>query len=219
MEKKMRRILSTFLFSTAMILMAACEAESDGEKYQAGKNYFVLDNPVRTNNSDKVEVVEVFQYGCGHCYQFSPVVTEWSASLPEDTDYVRIPAVWDARMDLLARAYYTAQALGMGEELHPELFAAYHQQRNRMRNEREIAEVFVANGVDRDTFSKNFNSFGVISQSMQAKAKTLGYRITGTPAMIVNGKYRISGESAGSNDAMLDVAEYLVEKERQAASK
>jgi len=215
----MRRVLSTLLFSTAMILMAACEAESGAEKYQAGKHYFLIEHPVRTNNPEKVEVVEVFQYGCGHCFKFSPVVTDWAETLSEDVDYIRNPAVWDARLDLMARAYYTAQALGMGEEMHPKIFTAFHKQRNRMRNEREIGEIFVTAGVDRKKFSSTFNEFGVISQAMQAKAKTMGYRISGTPAMIVNGKYRISGASAGSNAGMLEIVEYLVEKERQAAAK
>lgn len=213
----MRRVLPALLFSVAMMLIAACEAESDGQKYQAGKQYAVLDRPVPTADASKIEVVEIFQYGCGHCYKFSPTVTAWAKTLPADVHYVRVPAVWDERLKLYARAYYTAMALGIEEEIHPKLFSAYHEQHNRLRNEREISAVFVAEGISSDNFSATFNSFGIISQATMAKSRTLGYRISGTPAMIVNGKYRISGQSAGSNEAMLSVAEYLIEQERQAA--
>lgn len=210
----MRALLSALLFVASAVLTVGCQAE---EKYQAEKHYFVLPQPVPTSDPNKIEVTEVFWYGCVHCYHYSPNVKEWSEKLPEDVVFVRNPSTLGRKQfEVHTRAYYTAKSMNKLDVMHAKLFDAYHKEHKRMTTEREIGDVFEQEGVDREQFRSVFNSFGVISQSMQAQSRNRAYRITGTPSIVVNGKYRIGVESAGSTDAMLEVADFLIEKERNA---
>lgn len=211
----MRKLFSGVLFAAMFALAAGCQADG-GEKYQAGKHYVVLPQPVRTSDPEKIEVTEVFWYGCPHCYQYSEKFKAWADGFAEDVQFVRNPAQLGRRLaELHTRAYYAAKALNKQEDMHGKLFSAFHNEKNYLQNEREISNVFVAAGVDRDEFTSVFNSFGVISQSMQAESRAKGYRVTGTPCLVVNGKYRITVESAGSNEGMMQIADFLIDKERQ----
>ena len=211
----MHKLFSVMAAVFVMTVAVGCQAGS-GEKFEAGKHYFVLPQPVRTSDPKKIEVAEVFWYGCPHCYKYTAKVQDWADTLPEDVVFVRNPSTLGRKTsEIHTRAYYAAKAMGNVDKMHINLFSAYHDKNNRLRNERAISDVFADAGVDRDEFSSVFNSFGVISQSMQAQSRATGYRVSGTPCIIVNGKYRITGESAGSNDGMLEIAEFLIEKERQ----
>lgn len=206
------------LFGLLVSLVACADAGTAG-KYQAGVHYQVLDNPVRTANPDKIEVTEVFWYGCGHCYHFEPLIKTWKQSLADDVNFVKSPAMWNKPMELHARAFYAAQALGAEEQLNEPLFEALNVQRKRLATEAEIAELFTANGVDAEKFAKAFNSFGVTGQVRQADARARSYRITGTPELVVEGKYRISSKDAGGQPQMLEVANFLIEKVRAEKAK
>ncbi|MAT94234.1 MAG: disulfide bond formation protein DsbA [Halioglobus sp.] len=205
-----------FLPLSLLFLAMACSAQ-DSPTYVAGQHYDVINSQVaRTAPRDKIEVAEFFWYGCGHCYTFEPMLQEWKKTLPDDVAVRPIPAVWRDVMELHARAYFTAEALGVVDTVHPALFQAMHVDRKRLGSEEEIAQVFVANGVAREDFDNTFGSFGVSSQVRQAMAAAKGAGITGTPAMMVEGKYHISAGKAGSQADMLKVADFLVEKERAA---
>ncbi len=186
--------------------------------YVAGTHYQLLPAPVPTSDPAKIEVTEVFWYGCSHCFTFEPLVNAWSQTLAEDVVYQRSPAIWHPTMELHARAYYTAKAVGNTEALHKAIFEAMNLKKAKLASEDEIAEVFVANGVAREKFTKTFNSFGVNSALKQADARQRGYQIKGTPEIIVNGKYRVAAEMAGGHQGMLKVADYLIGVERQAAA-
>lgn len=202
-----------------MVSLVACADSQTPAKYEAGKHYVVLDNPVRTSNPNKIEVTEVFWYGCGHCFHFEPLVKAWKEKQADDVAFVRSPAMWNKDMELHARAFYTAKALGVLDTLHDPLFDAMNVRKKRLADEAEISELFVANGVDADKFAKVFNSFGVTGKVRQADARARSYRITGTPELVVDGKYRISTRAAGGQKEMLDVADFLVEKIRAERAK
>jgi thiol:disulfide interchange protein DsbA len=200
-----------------MLLMPLLACAQDGAtRFVEGEHYDLVSPVQRTRNPEKVEVVEFFWYGCGHCYNFEPLLKQWKKTLPDDVDFVPSPAMWNAGMELHAQAYYAAQAMGVLDTMHDAIFAAMNVDRKRLGSEGEIAELFVANGVDRADFDKAFASFGVASQVRQAGARAKGARITGTPEMMVAGKYRISTRKAGSQANMIKVAEYLIDKERAA---
>lgn len=205
------------LLSAVALLLTAVLAH--GADYIAGKHYIVLDEPVRTSDPSKIEVTEVFWYGCGHCYAFEPLLEKWAKTLPADVVLVRSPAIWHPTMQLHARAYYTAKALNVLDSMHQVLFDAMNVDHNKLATEDDIKKIFVAHGVDGDTFSKTFNSFGVGSAVGQADARQRGYKITGTPEMVVDGKYRISAGEAGSHEAMLAVIDQLIATERAARAK
>ncbi|MEH6544279.1 MAG: thiol:disulfide interchange protein DsbA/DsbL [Porticoccaceae bacterium] len=185
--------------------------------YQAGKHYIVLDNPVTTVDAKRVEVNEVFWYGCHHCFVFEPLVATWSESIADDTVLVKTPANWHVNMELHARAFYTAKALKVLDKVHEAIFEAMNVKKQKLDKEKTIEALFVNYGeVDPEKFRKTFNSFGVNSAVRQADSRQRAYQITGTPEMIVNGKYRITAAMAGGHLGMLAVVDHLVEKERAA---
>lgn len=208
----------------AMLLIPLAHAQAPAQVFKEGESYYRIDQPVRPRDPKRVEVVEVFWYGCPHCFRFDPMVKAWDKKLAADVDFYRLPVIWNSTTELHARAYYTALALGALDKLHDPLFSAMNEQSNPLSSEAALAKLFGNYGVSADQFSKAFNSFGVTSQVNQAKARTLSYRIEGTPELIVAGKYRVTGKAfggAGSTEQtmhakMLQVADYLIEQERKA---
>jgi thiol:disulfide interchange protein DsbA len=180
-----------------------------------GKHYDVLPYPVRTRDESRIEVVELFWYGCPHCYKFNPLVHAWVKKQPEDVDFWLSPAVFGSDWRVHAQAFYALEALGQQEAMHQAFFDALVRDRKRLNTEDSLAEFFAASGIKESDFKKAFNSFSVKSKVDQADARGKSYRATGVPAMIVNGKYRVAASTAGSNEAVLQVIDYLIEKERK----
>jgi thiol:disulfide interchange protein DsbA len=201
-----------FAMLVALQLFAPLASAQD---WKEGEHYDVISPSIRVAE-DKIEVTEFFWYGCGHCYNFEPQLVQWKKSLGEDVVVVGSPAMWNGLMEVHAKAFYAAEALGVLDKVHMPLFQALNVDRKRLASEREIADLFAANGVDRDEFAKAFNSFGVGSQVRQANARARAAKIAGTPEMMVAGKYRISTRKAGGQAEMLKLASYLIEKEREA---
>lgn len=181
-----------------------------------GEHYKVLPYPVRTRDDAKVEVVELFWYGCPHCYKFNPIVHAWAERQDEGVDFWLSPAVFGKDWKTHAQTFYALEALGLREKMHQPLFDALVRDRKRLKNEDQLAEFFAGLGVNEKEFRKAFNSFSIKSKVDQADARGKGYHATGVPSIIVNGKYRISASTAGGNEAMLKVADYLIAKERKA---
>ncbi|MDG1944440.1 MAG: thiol:disulfide interchange protein DsbA/DsbL [Halioglobus sp.] len=211
-------MIKRLLLSVSLMLFGlSCAAAEDGTNtYEAGTHYALISPPVRTLDSDTIEVAEFFWYGCSHCYSFEPVIRQWEKTMPEGVSFRGIPAVWRANMQLHARAYFTAEVLGVLDTMNPVIFQAMNVDRKPLASEGDIAKLFVANGVSEEDFSKTFGSFGVTSQVNQAISTGKGAKLTGTPALMVDGKYLITGRMAGGQADMLKVADFLVEKERAA---
>ena len=212
----MLRRISTYIFLLLLLPVSlGCTAEDSA--FKAGVDYEVLPQAVRTANPDKIEVNEVFAYTCGHCFNFEAVLEPWIETLADDVDVQRTPAVWQPSMELYARAYYSASMLKVLDQVHMSIFEAIHVKREAIRSEQDLVKFFVAAGVSAEKFSQVFNSFGMSSMVNQAKARMRGYRTKGTPEMVVNGKYRVSSRMSGGFEGMIQVANYLIAKERAAA--
>jgi len=179
--------------------------------------YITLAKPQPTQTPGKIEVVEIFLYTCPHCYAFEPQVNAWRARLPADAVFVRVPASFGGTGPLLARSYYTAEALGVLDKMHTAIFTAIHKQHRPLNTEEDMMKLFAENGVDPQAFRATLRSFGVDSKARRAAQLEVGYNITGVPAMAVNGKYAISMRSGIGPDEMLKIAEELIAKERAAA--
>jgi thiol:disulfide interchange protein DsbA len=205
-------------FIIACLLLCPISSMAEPENYVAGKDYILLDTPVRTRDSSKVEVVEVFWYGCSHCYNFEPLIKQWKKKQPADVDFWQSPAMWSAPMKLHAKMFFTAKALGVLDTLHELFFTSLVVERKRLDNAKSIEELFTDYGVNADEFKKTFNSFSMNSQVKQADARARSYSITGTPEVIVNGKYRVTARTAGSQVKMLNVIDFLISQERQTLS-
>jgi thiol:disulfide interchange protein DsbA len=214
----MNSLLKKLLLTAVLLLAGPAMA---GEAFIAGTHYSVIDVPVATGLEEtapaQVEVVEVFSYMCIHCYSFDPLLQRWEEDKPEGAAFSRLPAVFSDDWALMARAFYTAEILGVAEQMHGPLFQAIHVKPQNIRSEQVMAGLFNESaGVAEEAFSKAYNSFFVRSRVMQARSKSRAYGLNSVPTMIVNGKYRVDGRMAGSNQAMLDVVNFLVEREREA---
>ena len=199
----------------ALVALPLMALSALAEEWVEGEHYDVI-TPALRGKSDKIEVTEFFWYGCTHCYSFEPQITQWKKSLDDDVVVVGSPAMWNALMEVHAKAFYAAQVLGVLDKVHMPLFQAINVDRRRLDSEDELAALFAARGVAREDFQRAFNSFGVGSQVRQANSRARSARITGTPEMMVAGKYRISTRKAGSQANMLKLATFLIEKERAA---
>ncbi|GGE52178.1 thiol:disulfide interchange protein DsbA [Streptosporangium jomthongense] len=201
---------------TLLVVALAVFGQAGAADWKEGTHYKKLDTPVRTDSGSKIEVAEVFWYGCPHCYNFKPLAEDWESKAPDYVDYVRIPAALGRSWEPHARAFYALEAMNAREKLHDPLFEALAGQRRPLNDAESLADFVADHGVDRDEFLNNFKSFGVNARMQQAQSKIRGARITGTPSMLVNGKYTVSASMAGSLEAMLAVVDYLVEKEHAA---
>ena len=213
-------MIKKLLLTLSMLVIAlSCSAEqgASGKTFVAGTHYDVIEPPVRAVSADKIEVAEFFWYGCSHCYSFEPMLQQWKKQMPEDVSFRGIPAVWRDVMALHARAYYAAEALGVLDTMHPVIFQAMNVDRKPLASEADIAALFVAHGVSAEDFDKAFNSFGINSQVEQGISVGKAAKITGTPSLMVNGKYHVSSRKASSQSEMLEIVDFLVEKERAAA--
>ncbi|WP_126452166.1 thiol:disulfide interchange protein DsbA/DsbL [Sulfuriflexus mobilis] len=167
--------------------------------YDEGFEYKQITPALPTSSKDKVEVVELFWYGCPHCYDFEPSLGEWAGKLPENVEFIRIPAIFRQGWLPHARAYYTAEALGVLDKTHAAFFDAVHRQKRALQTEKDIADFYAQHGVKREDFKKAWDSFVVQSRVQRAVSMTKRYGITGVPAMVVNGKYRTGGPEANIN--------------------
>jgi thiol:disulfide interchange protein DsbA len=181
--------------------------------FSEGVDYERVSPAVPVSTSGKtVEVVEMFWYGCPHCFHFEPKLQKWLKKKPANVTFIRIPATFNPLWKLHARAFYTAEVLGVGDKLHKPLFDTYHLERNRLDTEKKIRTLFVKHGVKGSEFDDVFHSFAVETRLARAVDLTGRYGINGVPSMIVNGKYR-TAEKGGNHPEMLDVVNYLIKKE------
>jgi len=178
--------------------------------------YETLSSAQPTQHADKVEVIEFFWYGCPHCYSLEPFLEKWHKNLPKNVEFIRQPAIFDENWGKHAKAYFTAEALGVVEKTHADFFDQIQNKKNNLDSEEELAKFFVAHGVDEKQFHEAYNSFLVDTKMRQAPVMQQRYGITGVPVIIVNGKYKIDARSAGSQEKMLEITNNLIKQESSA---
>lgn len=204
-------ILSAVLASASLFGMTA-----QAEDIQAGKQYVELSSPVPISKPGKIEVVELFWYGCPHCYQFEPTLNAWTEKLPEDVNFVRIPAMFGGVWNVHGQLFITLESMGVEHAVHKAVFEAIHKEGKKLSTPDEMAEFLAGQSVDKAAFIKAYNSFGVKSQMEKAKKLAMAYQISGVPTLIVNGKYRFDIGSSGGLEQATQVADFLIAKERAA---
>lgn len=183
-----------------------------------GSDYAKISPALPTSAEGKVEVVEMFWYGCPHCYQLEPHIVDWLKRKADYIEYVRIPAIFNnERWRLHAQAFYAAEVLGVLDKVHMPMFNAIHQQKNPLKDKEAIRKLFGAFGVAGDDFDKAFESFAVQAKVNRAADLSRRYGLSGVPAMIVNGKYRTDGPMAKSYQNMLTVVDELAAREYKPA--
>jgi protein dithiol oxidoreductase (disulfide-forming) len=211
------------LLALAGAFVASGHAQSQSAAtppFEAGKHYTAL-SPAQPTSTDsgKIEVAEIFMFGCPGCFGFEPHVQRWLSRKADYVNFVRIPAPWNPAAILHARAYYTAEALGKTDEIDGPFFQEFHTNRNYLDSEAKLAEFFGKFGVDEATFKSTFNSFAVNAKLKRAEELVRRYRVQSTPSVVVNGKYLTTGQQAGSYDAWFAIVDDLAAREQAAASK
>ncbi|WP_443698400.1 thiol:disulfide interchange protein DsbA/DsbL [Pseudomonas sp.] len=207
-------ILSAALVTASLFGMTAQAAEP----IEAGKQYVELSSAVPVSEPGKIEVVEMFWYGCPHCYAFEPTINSWAEKLPADVHFVRLPAMFGGPWDAHGQLFLTLQSMGVENKVHSAVFNAIQKEHKKLTTPDEMAEFVATQGVDKDKFLATFNSFAIKGQIAAAKELAKKYEITGVPTLIVNGKYRFDLGSAGGPEQTLQVADQLIAKERAAVA-
>lgn len=190
--------------------------------FDEGIDYKKIDPPQPTSApTGKIEVDEMFWYGCPHCFHFEPKLLEWLKHKPKDVVFVRIPAVFPGpeHWAFGAKIFYTEKALGVLSKTHEAVFNAIHIDHQPMSTEAEVQKFFARHGVPAKEFNDAFHSFGVYTEVRRAADLSRRYQITGVPTLVVDGKYRVDADLAGGQERMLKIVDFLIKKERAARQK
>ena len=198
----MKKILVfIFLMINSALLHAA--------EFTPGTHYQVL-TPQSTDSGDKIEVLEFFWYSCPHCYSFEPYLQAWKKSKPANVEFSRVPAMFRPDWEVQARVYYALSNMGVIEDQHIKIFEAIHKDKKRLYTKDALTNFVVKNGVDRDVFLKEYDSFAVDGMVRKAKKKQKAYKLQGVPSVAVNGKYLTSGSMSGSYDNLIKIMDHLI---------
>ena len=199
--------------TTAIIFSGTVHAQGM-VPFQEGLHYFKIDQAPAVA-SDKVQADAMFSSLCSHCNTFEPYVNSWAAKAPEYVDFKRIPVVFGrASWELYARGFVTAEFMGVPEEAHMAMMDRLWKEKKMLRDLDQIADFYTQFGADRDKFLSTAQSFAVDGRLRKDQQLVRDYGITGTPSLVVAGKYRVSGSAAlPSFEAMLECVDYLVQME------
>ncbi|MEE9331597.1 MAG: thiol:disulfide interchange protein DsbA/DsbL [Methylophilaceae bacterium] len=209
-------LISMMLLLTSISLSSTVFAEP-----KLGQEFDAVAKTIPTNNPKKIEVMEIFWYGCGHCYQMEKPLHAWLKNKPADINFVRMPGLPNPKWAPMVKAYYTMEILGVSDKLHSSLFAAIHKQKTLDPTKEKATIDWIANegGLDRAKVEKTFKSFTVNAKLKRAAQVFRASGATGVPSLVVDGKYITSGTMAGSNVKALQVVDYIVKNVRATKAK
>ena len=207
------------MLKTLMVAVAglSLSAAVSAQELVEGQHYEVLDEPVETQvDEGQIEVLEVFWFGCPHCYRLQSHVNEWYETLDDDVTIEKMPATMGGDWNTHANAFYAAKELGIEEELHADFFDAIHQDERSLTDEDEIAAFFTDYGVSEEEAKEALTAFNVRSNVNKAHSRMRDMRLMGVPALVIDGRFVVTPSSAGSLENMPNVADALVDQVREA---
>lgn len=213
------RLLILLLCASSLI---SCQRHGDdlievnGKTYFSGDDYRVLDERISFDNSTRANVVEFFWYGCPHCQSFEEDLQTWFKSLPAESRFARLPAVWSEAMVLHARAFFTAKELDLLTRCHEQLFVkiiALRKIQDLAQQRKKIGEFFMLQGIPKHQFTEVFDSAEVTAQVQAAIALAQAAGIQSTPSFLVNGKYILTGSGFNTKTELLSLADALMQRE------
>ncbi len=181
---------------------------------EAGLGYTLINPPQPVSTGTKIEVLEFFFYGCGHCFKLHPLLSALEKKMPKDVELVYVPTIFSNTMEPMARTFYALELIGQRNKLHDALFNAWHVDNIDLSDEARIAEFVSKRGVDRKKFGDAYNAFAIQSKVTRSRQMAQSYDIRGVPTLIVDGKYRITGLRPAEAMLALDTALDSARKER-----
>lgn len=207
-----RRQFLTAIMGASALALSPKAFSAKPSKFLEGINYLKLAKPVSIEPYRK-KVVEVFFYGCPHCYHLEPSLNHWLSTKPADVHFERMPAVLDnPNWVFMARVFYTAQELGILEKFHEAYFNAIQRDGKRIFDVETLANYCEQFGVKHDDYVAMFKSFKVGQLVQKARVMTKEYGVDGVPAVIVNGRYRTDEPMAEGKPQLWQLVNELVDK-------
>jgi protein dithiol oxidoreductase (disulfide-forming) len=199
----------------AGMTLAAASLAQDAP-FQEGRHFFRIPTAQPTSTPGKVEVIEVFSYGCPACGRFQPHIDAWKAQMPAQVQFSYLPSDFNPGWSLLARAFYAAEALGLSARSHQAIFDSNFVHGKPLRTEDDVIALLTQLGAPVDDVRKAMKSFGVDARLAQAHKRIIAYQVDSTPTLIVNGKWRVNSDGVRSHAEMIEVLNYLVQMEAAA---
>lgn len=185
------------------------------QAFRAGKDYQKLERDVPTDvGPGKVELIEFFWYSCPHCNAFEPTFVQWIKTAPKEVVVRRVPVAFRDDFAPQQRLYYTLEALGLLETIHPKVFHAVHVERLPLNTDALIQAWVEKQGVDGKKFAETAKSFGVAGKVKRAVQLQNDFRVEGVPSLGIAGRFYTDGSMAGNMDRALKVAEFLIAQSR-----
>jgi thiol:disulfide interchange protein DsbA len=204
-------IKSIFMLAIATSLFA-CQGESSAQTPLSDSNYTLLNAPLGISSGDKIEVAELFWYGCGHCFSLEPQVNAWKKDIPDNVAFVKVPAIFSKRWEFHGKAFYTMEALGVLEEANDAFFHRIHVEKKPVNDLDALVKFMADYGKTANDVTSAFNSFAIDTKLRNAKTITAKSTATGVPAFLVDGKYHTSVSLAGSTTNLFNVIDQLIVK-------
>jgi protein dithiol oxidoreductase (disulfide-forming) len=167
------------------------------------------------SDTERIEVVYFFYYGCTWCYQFEPFVADWLKTKPTDVSFRRVPALRSSKWITLTRAYYAYEALDLLSRLHAPTFRAFHREEVNLQSESALFDWVEKQGVDRKRFEEVFQSEAVTQRLMNSRALTNAFEVESTPSVAVDGRYLTSSGMTGGVAQLLTAMEALIKMVRE----
>lgn len=208
---QIRSAVKFFSMAAIAITLVACQGEPSAQAL-SDESYTTLSTPINVSTGDKIEVSELFWYGCGHCFALEPHIKNWMKNMPENAELVKVPAIFSKRWEFHGKAFYTMQALGVLEQANDAFFTRVHVTRKPINDLDALSEFLSAYGKTSEEVASAFNSFAVDNQLRNAKSITMKSTANGVPAVLVDGKYHTSVKLAGSQENLFKVIDQLIEK-------
>lgn len=201
------RSLRFALIAATMVASTAFASPADPKN---GLDYQTLaaPQPVQATGK-KVEVIEFFAYHCPACNMLEPTFNQWAKKQGDNIVVRKIPLPFQGPMDPEARLYLTLEAMGKLDQYHARVFQAVHGQRQRLMKDEQIIEWAVKNGLDRAKFMETWNSFGVTTKLRRLQSTAAAYKVTGTPTIVIDGKYVVSPGQVGEANKIRDVGQLM----------
>jgi protein dithiol oxidoreductase (disulfide-forming) len=208
----MKKYLTGWLAAASLALFSfALPAHA---QLTVGTDYVVIDPAQTTDNPTKIEVTEYFSYACPHCNDLNPSISKWAAKLPADVSFKRVPVNFNPFYQLMARLFYTLEAIHELDRLNDAVFDAIHVKGLRLIDDKSIQEWVTSQGVDAKKFSDAYSSFGVASKVSRGNQLARDAKIGGVPAITVDGRYLVVGKNVKSHAELLALADKVIDKVR-----
>ncbi len=180
---------------------------------RADVDYRVI-QPQPTDPKGPIEVIDFFWYGCPYCNRLQPALERWIRNKPADVVVRRIPVILRDSWAPHARIYYTLEALGEAERLHQQVYHGYHVEELFVSRPEVMSDWAVRHGIARERWDAAYASPEVLRRVEEAVRLTRAYSVTGTPTLVVDGRYLTSGNMAETLDGMIPILNGLVARVR-----